>query len=359
MFVGGSSVCLIDECTSGLGPLSRRIIWEILLRQRSRRSIILTTHFLDEIDVLADHIVILSKGKVRCQGPTVELKNLYGGGYKVLVPLAASNPDLRYPQSIYQDRLVYSTPDSRSAAELCSTLDSNGVKDVSLSGPRVEDVFLRVADEPGLEAVKGRGAAVDSEFEMSSGQVASFWSQVGTLFRKRFTFLRKLWWPFLYVLALPLIITPNFKNLLKEYGQPSCAPITSQLSPPQAPALSWDATCVQWGCDRIAIASQSANSTLKGLVDKGFQEVDAIVPALYAGYPVILDDRHDFLDFIASNATAGLGGVFMGSSEEAPVLAYRLHSYGSPSGATMISLWSQMNSGVEIIASRQGFAETR
>ncbi len=68
MFVGDPSVCLIDECTSGLDPLSRRAIWEILLQQRSRRSIIFTTHFLDEADVLADHIVILSKGKVRCQG---------------------------------------------------------------------------------------------------------------------------------------------------------------------------------------------------------------------------------------------------------------------------------------------------
>lgn len=44
MFVGNSSVCLIDECTSGLDPLSRRVIWDILLQQRSKRSIIFTTH---------------------------------------------------------------------------------------------------------------------------------------------------------------------------------------------------------------------------------------------------------------------------------------------------------------------------
>ncbi|KAF4979013.1 hypothetical protein FZEAL_4688 [Fusarium zealandicum] len=62
MFVGGSSVCLIGECTSGLNPLSR---WEILLQQRSKRSIILKTHFMDEVDVLDDHIVIPSKGKAR------------------------------------------------------------------------------------------------------------------------------------------------------------------------------------------------------------------------------------------------------------------------------------------------------
>lgn len=68
MFVGGSTVCLIDECTSGLDPLSRRAIWDILLQQRAKRTIVFTTHFLDEVDVLADHLVILSQGKVKCQG---------------------------------------------------------------------------------------------------------------------------------------------------------------------------------------------------------------------------------------------------------------------------------------------------
>ncbi|KAJ3526528.1 hypothetical protein NM208_g7406 [Fusarium decemcellulare] len=359
MFVGDSSVCLIDECTSGLDPLSRRVIWEILLQQRSKRSIIFTTHFLDEVDVLADHIVILSKGKVRCQGAAAELKNLHGGGYKVLAPSSAPRINTQFPPTMHQDHVVYATPDSRSAAELCSLLDSRGVRDVSIFGPQVEDVFLRVADEPDLEPTKSHVAAVESEFEMTPGEVTSFWAQVRILFRKRFTVLRRFWWPYLYVLALPLIITPQFKDLLKEYKQPSCEPIKPELNPPSAPTLSWTQSCVQFGCDTLAVAPKSANKTLYNIVREGFYEVDQVDPTLYKGFPVVLDGRQTFLDYITDHRDAGPGGVYMGSNDEAPVLAYRLNTYGSPSGSLLMSLWSQMNSNVEIIASQQGFAETR
>ncbi len=46
MFAGGSAVCCVDEVSTGLDPISRRKIWEILLAERSRRTIIMTTHFL-------------------------------------------------------------------------------------------------------------------------------------------------------------------------------------------------------------------------------------------------------------------------------------------------------------------------
>ncbi|KAI8690854.1 hypothetical protein NCS56_00076900 [Fusarium sp. Ph1] len=359
MFVGDSSVCLIDECTSGLDPLSRRVIWEILLQQRSKRSIIFTTHFLDEVDVLADHIVILSKGKVRCQGAAAELKNLHGGGYRVLAPASALRLDLQYPTTMHQDHIIYTTPDSRSAAELCSFLDSRGITDVSISGPQVEDVFLRVADEPELELTKSRVAASESGFEMTPGEVTSFWAQVRILFRKRFTVLRRFWWPYLYVLALPLIITPQFKNLLIEYKQPSCATIKPELNPPQAPTLSWTQTCVDYGCDTLALAPPSANKTLYNIVKEGFYEVEQVNPDLYEGFPVLLKDRKVFIDYIAEHRDAGPGGLYMGSGDESPVLAYRLNTFGNPSAPMLMNLWSQMTSNVEIIASQQGFAETR
>jgi ABC-type Mn2+/Zn2+ transport system ATPase subunit len=45
-FVGGSKVCCIDEASSGLDPLSRRNIWNIIQKGHSRRTILVTTHFL-------------------------------------------------------------------------------------------------------------------------------------------------------------------------------------------------------------------------------------------------------------------------------------------------------------------------
>jgi len=48
-FAGGSKVCCIDEATSGLDPLSRRNIWNIIQKGHTRRTILVTTHFLDEV----------------------------------------------------------------------------------------------------------------------------------------------------------------------------------------------------------------------------------------------------------------------------------------------------------------------
>jgi ATP-binding cassette, subfamily A (ABC1), member 3 len=83
MFTGGSSICAVDEVSSGLDPISRRKIWDILLAERGQRSIIMTTHFLDEADLLADNIAILSKGCLKIEGTAVELKHKLGSGYRV------------------------------------------------------------------------------------------------------------------------------------------------------------------------------------------------------------------------------------------------------------------------------------
>lgn len=55
MFTGGSRVCCVDEVSSGLDPLSRRKIWEILLAERGDRTFLLTTHFLDEVSNSQPH----------------------------------------------------------------------------------------------------------------------------------------------------------------------------------------------------------------------------------------------------------------------------------------------------------------
>jgi ATP-binding cassette subfamily A (ABC1) protein 3 len=63
--IGGSKVLFLDECSSGLDPEARRIIWDLLLEIRNDRTIVLTTHFLEEADVLGDRIAIMAAGKVQ------------------------------------------------------------------------------------------------------------------------------------------------------------------------------------------------------------------------------------------------------------------------------------------------------
>ena len=54
---------VLDEPTAGVDPYSRRAIWDLLIKYKTGRTIILTTHFMDEADLLGDRIAIINCGK--------------------------------------------------------------------------------------------------------------------------------------------------------------------------------------------------------------------------------------------------------------------------------------------------------
>ncbi|XP_043431546.1 retinal-specific phospholipid-transporting ATPase ABCA4 isoform X3 [Prionailurus bengalensis] len=80
-FVGGAKVVILDEPTSGVDPYSRRSIWDLLLKYRSGRTIIMSTHHMDEADLLGDRIAIISQGRLYCSGTPLFLKNCFGTGF--------------------------------------------------------------------------------------------------------------------------------------------------------------------------------------------------------------------------------------------------------------------------------------
>uniref|UniRef100_A0A8C0L842 ATP-binding cassette sub-family A member 3-like n=1 Tax=Canis lupus dingo TaxID=286419 RepID=A0A8C0L842_CANLU len=83
--IGGSKVVILDEPTSGMDPASRRATWEVLQQYKENRTILLTTHYMDEADILGDRIAIMVKGSLRCCGSSVFLKRIYGVGYHIVM----------------------------------------------------------------------------------------------------------------------------------------------------------------------------------------------------------------------------------------------------------------------------------
>jgi len=83
---GDTKVIFLDEPTSGLDPNARRSFWDLvrLLRDEGK-TILLTTHNLDEADELADRIAIMSKGKLLILGTSNYLKKKYGVGYNLIL----------------------------------------------------------------------------------------------------------------------------------------------------------------------------------------------------------------------------------------------------------------------------------
>jgi len=83
--VGDPKIIFLDEPTTGLDPENRRQLWDILVESRGKRAMVLTTHSMEEADVLCSRIGIITDGVLRTVGPQVRLKSLYGGGYHLYV----------------------------------------------------------------------------------------------------------------------------------------------------------------------------------------------------------------------------------------------------------------------------------
>jgi hypothetical protein len=60
-------------------------VWDVIEAAKQDRCIVLTTHSMEEADILGDRIGIMAKGRLRCLGNSVHLKNRFGAGYKVAV----------------------------------------------------------------------------------------------------------------------------------------------------------------------------------------------------------------------------------------------------------------------------------
>ncbi|CAM9223755.1 unnamed protein product [Phaeothamnion confervicola] len=82
-FTGSPRLVLLDEPSSGMDPYSRRSLWELLRRSKTGRVVLLTTHHLDEADVLGDRVAIMAHGRLRCAGSPLFLKSRFGLGYKL------------------------------------------------------------------------------------------------------------------------------------------------------------------------------------------------------------------------------------------------------------------------------------
>ncbi|XP_061279370.1 phospholipid-transporting ATPase ABCA7 isoform X3 [Bos javanicus] len=125
-FVGGSQVVILDEPTAGVDPTSRRGIWELLLKYREGRTLILSTHHLDEAELLGDRVAVVAGGRLCCCGSPLFLRRHLGSGYYLTLakgppPLATSKKGeagLKNSMDAGQKREPGSQASSAGAAQL-------------------------------------------------------------------------------------------------------------------------------------------------------------------------------------------------------------------------------------------------
>jgi ABC-2 type transport system ATP-binding protein len=91
--VGDPEVLFLDEPTTGLDPQSRRSLWDLIRSIKDRgRTVVLTTHYMDEAERLCDRVAVVDHGKVIAQGTPAELIANLGGEHVIELELDPASP---------------------------------------------------------------------------------------------------------------------------------------------------------------------------------------------------------------------------------------------------------------------------
>ena len=161
-------VVFLDEPTTGLDPRSRQSVWSLVSALKDQGiTVLLTTQYLEEADVLSDNIIVIDHGEVIAEGTADELKAKTGGSYCEVVPLdpqqlgaaATALGDLVPPAVLGElngaDRLSLPAPaGAATLAEALRRLDLAGIElaDIALRRPSLDDVFLSLTGHIGGHA---------------------------------------------------------------------------------------------------------------------------------------------------------------------------------------------------------------
>ncbi|XP_033746545.1 ATP-binding cassette sub-family A member 3-like [Pecten maximus] len=162
--IADSKVLILDEPTSGMDPAARRETWEILQKYKAGRTILLSTHFMDEADILGDRIAIMAEGVIKCCGTSLFLKKAYGAGYHLVV-VKSKTCDVNRLTSLVTSHIPRAVVESDISAELSYLLpfeespkfeklfedieknaSSLGISSFGTTATTMEEVFLKVGE---------------------------------------------------------------------------------------------------------------------------------------------------------------------------------------------------------------------
>ncbi|CAC9461684.1 ATP-binding cassette protein subfamily A, member 4 [Leishmania infantum JPCM5] len=164
-FVGCSRLVFLDEPTAGMDVGARRYTWGLLRAMAKYHTILLSTHFMDEADLLGDSVAIMSKGCLQCAGSNMFLKAKLGVGY-VLTLSVVAHVDRMAVSGMVREHVPSATRLGSGAGEMAfrlpmktkeafSTLLAEiegrgsqlGVSAYSVSATTLEEVFIQIAQQ--------------------------------------------------------------------------------------------------------------------------------------------------------------------------------------------------------------------
>jgi len=145
-------VLFLDEPTLGLDPQARRAIWEYIIQLKREKTILLTTHYMDEADFLADRIGIMDKGKIVALGTSTELKISVLEKHTMIIyawnltQRVINEMRSKYDEVEVTNGTMIITDKQLDFKEIVDLLHSSGaiVRSAYIKEPSLDDVFLHV-----------------------------------------------------------------------------------------------------------------------------------------------------------------------------------------------------------------------
>jgi ABC-2 type transport system ATP-binding protein len=139
-----ADIIFLDEPTTGLDPVSRRELWTVLTSMARERFLILTTHYLEEAENLADVIGILHGGKLIGLGTLEQLRATVGYQYSLMLPSTQPLPTVKEGEvTVGKGGQTQILTDENEAHELSKTLFEQGVR-FTMSKVSLDDVFFHL-----------------------------------------------------------------------------------------------------------------------------------------------------------------------------------------------------------------------
>ena len=145
-------ILFLDEPSLGLDPQARRAIWDYIAELKGKKTILLTTHYMEEADVLSDRIAVIDEGKIVALGTSAQLKRSYSETQTMIVSAgnvtSAVLAGLRakYLRVEEGDEELKVSDKDLDFKEIIDYLHSQGVTvySAALEQPTLEDVFLDI-----------------------------------------------------------------------------------------------------------------------------------------------------------------------------------------------------------------------
>jgi len=145
--VNKPKIIFLDEPSTGLDPQARRYLWEIIRRiKEAGKTIVLTTHSMDEAEYLCDEIAIMDHGLIIAQGSPAELINRHCEYGTISLPrnnISMPLADLPLPYREVNGRIEIMTDKVNTGIEKLLSININ-LADMTVHSPNLEDVFLNL-----------------------------------------------------------------------------------------------------------------------------------------------------------------------------------------------------------------------